>query len=95
MKRYNVFGLRPSPHRQKVDEEDKKVIGRPYITLVMDSYSGCVTGFYLGFEPAGSHEVGLALRHVILPKHYGTEYNLDKNWEIFGIFEYMLTDRAK
>lgn len=78
-----------------IDEEDKQVIGRPYITLVMDSYSGCVTGFYLGFEPAGSHEVGLALRHSILPKHYGTEYELQEKWEICGIPEYVMTDRAK
>ncbi|MBL1200948.1 MAG: transposase [Nostoc sp. GBBB01] len=76
-------------------EEDKQVIGRPYITLVMDSYSGCVTGFYLGFEPAGSHEVGLALRHAILPKHYRTEYELQETWQIYGIPEYIVTDRAK
>ncbi|MBD2168671.1 transposase [Calothrix membranacea FACHB-236] len=78
-----------------IDEEDKKVIGRPYITLVMDSYSGCVTGFYLGFEPAGSHEVGLALRHAILPKHYETEYELQETWQVCGIPEYIMTDRAK
>lgn len=78
-----------------VDEEDKKVIARPYITLVMDSYSGCVTGFYLGFEPAGSHEVALALRHAILPKHYGAEYKLQETWQICGIPEYIMTDRAK
>ncbi|MCF4969356.1 Mu transposase C-terminal domain-containing protein [Nostoc sp. CMAA1605] len=78
-----------------VDEEEKQVISRPYITLVMDSYSGCVTGFHLGFEPAGSHEVGLALRHAILPKHYTKEYQLEKTWEIYGIPEYVVTDRAK
>ncbi|WP_459195147.1 transposase [Nostoc sp. FACHB-892] len=78
-----------------IDEEYKQVIGRPYITLVMDSYSGCVTGFHLGFEAAGSHEVGLALRHAILPKHYRTEYELQEAWEICGIPEYMVTDRAK
>ncbi|GBE93173.1 Mu transposase C-terminal domain-containing protein [Nostoc cycadae] len=76
-------------------EDDKKVIGRPYITLVMDSYSGCVTGFHLGFEAAGSHEVGLALRHAILPKHYAIEYELQEKWEICGIPEYIVTDRAK
>ncbi|UKO98335.1 Mu transposase C-terminal domain-containing protein [Nostoc sp. UHCC 0870] len=78
-----------------IDGEDKQVIGRPYITLVMDSYSGCVTGFHLGFEAAGSHEVGLALRHAILPKHYETEYELQEIWEICGIPEYVVTDRAK
>jgi putative transposase len=61
----------------------------------MDSYSGCVTGFYLGFEPAGSHEVALALRHAILPKHYGKEYELQETWQICRIPEYIVTDRAK
>lgn len=79
-----------------VDEEDKKVVARPYITLLMDSYSGYVTGFYLGFEPAGSHEVGLALRHAILLKHYKTEYELQETWGICGIPKYIImTDRAK
>lgn len=78
-----------------INEKDKQVIGRPYITLVMDSYSGCVTGFHLGFEAAGSHEVGLALRHAILPKHYGTEYELQETWQVCGIPEYVVTDRAK
>ncbi|WP_339376057.1 Mu transposase C-terminal domain-containing protein [Calothrix sp. NIES-2098] len=78
-----------------VDEEFRKVIGRAYITLVMDSYSGCVTGFHLGLEPAGSHEVALALRHAILPKHYETDYELQETWEIYGIPEYVVTDRAK
>jgi putative transposase len=78
-----------------IDEEDKKVISRPFITLVMDSYSGCVTGFHLGFEAAGSHEVGLALRHAILPKYYGKEYELQETWEIYGSPEYVVTDRAK
>ncbi|NRB09892.1 MAG: transposase family protein [Richelia sp.] len=78
-----------------VDEEDGTVIGRPYITFVMDSDSGCVTGFYLGFESTGSHEVGLALRHAILRNHYRTEYELQETWHLYGIPEYIMTDRAK
>ncbi|ODH02147.1 hypothetical protein A4S05_25310 [Nostoc sp. KVJ20] len=78
-----------------IDDEDKEIIGRPYITLVMDSYSGCVVGFYLGYESAGSHEVALAFRHSILPKHYEPEYELQEKWDIFGVPEYLVTDRAK
>ena len=77
------------------DDKAQDIIGRPYITLIMDSYSGCVAGFHLGFEAAGSHEVGLALRHAMLPKRYGPEYELQKEWNIFGVPEYWLTDRAK
>jgi putative transposase len=78
-----------------IDDEDKEIIGRPYITLVMDSYSGCVVGFYLGYESAGSHEVGLAFRHSMLPKHYEPEYKLQEKWDILGVPEYLVTDRAK
>jgi putative transposase len=79
----------------QLDDKGEEVIGRPYITLIMDSYSGCVAGFHLGFEAAGSHEVGLALRHAILPKQYGAEYNLQNQWNVCGIPEYWVTDRAK
>lgn len=76
-------------------DENGEVIGRPYLTLVMDSYSGCVVGFYLGLEAAGSHEVALALRHAILPKDYGPEYELQEKWGVRGIPDYVVTDRAK
>jgi putative transposase len=61
----------------------------------MDSYSGCVAGFHLGFEAAGSHEVGLALRHAILPKQYEPEYELQEKWNVCGVPKYWVTDRAK
>ncbi|MBD0364210.1 MAG: DDE-type integrase/transposase/recombinase [Coleofasciculus sp. C3-bin4] len=79
----------------QLDDKGDEIIGRPYITLIMDSYSGCVAGFHLGFEAAGSHEVGLALRHAILPKQYESEYELQKQWNVYGIPEYWVTDRAK
>jgi len=79
----------------QLDDKGEEVIGRPYITLIMDSYSGCVAGFHLGFEAAGSHEVGLALRHAILPKQYEPEYELQEKWNVCGIPEYWVTDRAK
>jgi putative transposase len=70
-------------------------IGCIFITAIIDSYSGCVVGFHLGFEAAGSHEVALALRHAFLPKHYGAEYKLQKEWGISGIPEFIVTDHAK
>lgn len=79
----------------EIDDTGEEVWGRPYLTLIADSYSGCVMGFYLGLEPAGSHEVGLALRHAMLPKQYGPEYELETKEIVFGKPEYWLTDRAK
>ena len=70
-------------------------IGRPYLTTIIDSYSGSIAGFYLGFKERGSFEVGLTLRHAMLPKQYGAEYQLQKEWKAWGIPEYLVTDRAK
>ena len=70
-------------------------IGRPFITTVIESNSGCIGGFHISFKKPGSHEVALALRHAFLPKEYGEEYKLQKKWEVSGIPQYFVTDRAK
>jgi putative transposase len=67
---------------------------RPYLTIVMDSFSGCIVGYYLGFEAANSQRVALALRQSILPKA-NFPYPLQKEWQQYGIPEYIVTDRAK
>lgn len=76
-------------------DENLELAGSLYLTVVIDSYSGCAMGFYLGFEAAGSHEVALALRHAILSKEYPSEYQLLSQWAVGGIPEYIVTDRAK
>ncbi len=68
---------------------------RPFLTVIIDSYSGCLMGYYLGFVAANSHRVALALRHAILPKQVKVKYGLQHEWEQHGIPEYLVTDRAK
>lgn len=76
-------------------DENLELAGSLYLTVVIDSYSGCAMGFYLGFEAAGSHEVALALRHAILSKQYPPLYELQQQWATGGLPEYIVTDRAK
>jgi putative transposase len=76
-------------------DADDKMVGCVWITSVIDSYSSCIMGYYLSLMSAGSHEVALAWRHAILPKQYGAEYELLKEWEVCGLPEYIVTDRAK
>jgi putative transposase len=51
-----------------VDEVSGKPIGRPWLTLLVDHYSGAVLGYHLSLDPPSSASVIAALRHAIMPK---------------------------
>ncbi len=72
-----------------------KLIGRPWLTTVIDSYSRCVVGVNLGFDAPSSQVVALALRNAILPKQYGEEYQLHCEWGTYGLPQYLFTDGGK
>jgi putative transposase len=77
-----------------VDSEGK-LLGRPWLTTIIDSYSRCIMGFHLGFDAPSSTVVALALRHAILPKCYGHGYGLHCEWGTFGRPQYLYTDGGK
>ena len=72
-----------------------EILGRPWLTTVIDSYSRCIMGINLGFDAPSSQVVALALRQAILPKHYGLEYQLGSEWGTYGAPEYLYTDGGK
>lgn len=76
-------------------DKDGGVIGRPWLTTVIDTYSRCIMGIRLGFDAPSSDVVALALRHAILPKQYGNEYKLHCGWGTYGKPEYFYTDGGK
>jgi len=47
------------------------ILGRPWLTTVIDTYSRCIMGINLGFDAPSSQVVTLALRHAMLPKIWG------------------------
>lgn len=51
-----------------VCEKTGKRLGRPWLTLAVDHYSGMVLGYHLTFAPPSAASVLAALRHAILPK---------------------------
>jgi putative transposase len=68
-----------------VDEHRRQPIGRPYITVGIDMYSRCITGFCLTLEAPSSVSVGLCLAHSVLDKE--TELRrleLEGEWPIWG-----------
>ena len=76
---------------------DKKgnLLGCPWLTTVVDSYSRCIVGFHLGFDAPSSKVVTLALRQAILPKRYPTSYQLKAEWGTFGLPKHIYTDNGK
>ncbi|MEO1431902.1 MAG: Mu transposase C-terminal domain-containing protein [Cyanobacteria bacterium J06633_8] len=72
-----------------------KVLGRPWLTTVIDSYSRCIMGINLGYDAPSSQIVALALRHAILPKQYSSEYGLHEEWGTYGLPQNFYTDGGR
>ena len=78
-----------------VVDQSGEVLGRPWLTIVVDTYSRCIMGIHLGFDAPSSAVVCLALRHGILPKQYSSAYELQGNWGTYGLPQYLYTDGGK
>jgi putative transposase len=76
-------------------DQHGEILGRPWLTTVIDTYSRCIIGINLGYDAPSSQVVALALRHAILPKHYGSEYRLHEEWGTYGKPEHLYTDGGK
>jgi putative transposase len=80
-----------------VDEKESLVLGRPYVTAILDYKSKSVLGFYIGFEKPSYLSIARALRHAILPKSYVKELyeDVENDWECYGIPRVLIVDRGK
>lgn len=78
-----------------VVDQAGNALGRPWLTIVVDSYSRCVMGIHIGFDAPSADVVCLALRHAILPKQYSATYELKQAWGTYGLPQYLYTDAGK
>jgi putative transposase len=78
-----------------VVDQAGEVLGRPWLTIIVDTYSRCLMGLHLGFDAPSAQVVGLALRHAILPKQYAAAYELQQVWDTYGLAQYLYTDGGK
>jgi putative transposase len=76
-------------------DRDGQILSRPWLTRVIDTYSRCIVGINLGYHAPSSQVVALALRHAILPKQYGSDYQLHCKWGTYGKPEHFYTDGGK
>lgn len=79
-----------------IDEETRKVIGRPWITVVIDVYSRAVLGFYCSFYEPGSYGSGRAIVHAMMPKEaYLASLGLQLDrWQMWGKMNNLRCDNA-
>ena len=71
---------------QLVDDLARAVVGRPWLTVVLDVFSRSVLGFYLSFDAPSAAGVALAVGQAVLPKQeWLTERGLDLAWPMHGV----------
>lgn len=86
-----------SPIDCLVVDENRIVIGRPWITVILDRHSKCLLGFHLSLAGHGTAAVFEALRTAMLPKTYLADRYADLllEWECFGWPERVLMDNGR
>jgi putative transposase len=68
-----------------VDDEHRLPLGRPYLTLAIDVFSRCVTGYYIALEAPNENSVAMCISHSILPKDAWLElHGVDASWDVRG-----------
>ncbi|WP_409303945.1 Mu transposase C-terminal domain-containing protein [Peribacillus sp. SCS-155] len=66
-----------------VYDESGYIIGRPWLTLGVDVYSGAVWCYFLSLEGPSKYTLINAIQHGILPVK--EKLNTCQEWEVFGI----------
>lgn len=79
-----------------VDELSREPIGRPYLTLAIDTFTRCIVGMLLTFEAPSATSVGLCLAHTVADKTaWLARLGLvDMTWPMHGKPRLIYTDNA-
>ena len=78
-----------------LDDELSIPLGRPYLTLIVDVFSGCVLGFHLSYRSPSYVSAAKAIVHAIKPKSFeGLDIEFQNEWPCFGKFENLVVDNG-
>jgi putative transposase len=78
-----------------VSEYDRRVIGRPWLTIALDVATRCVLSFYVSMDRPGAATVGLLLTRAALCKAPWLEkIEVDAEWPMHGIPQVLHLDNA-
>lgn len=79
-----------------IDDESHMPLGRPWLTICIDSHTRCILGIYIGFEPPSYLTVGKCLKHAFLPKTNLQEQfpDIRNTWDAHGVMEQLFVDNG-
>jgi putative transposase len=79
-----------------IDDDSHMPLGRPWLTICIDSHTRCILGIYIGFEPPSYLTVGKCLKHAFLPKTNLHEQfpDIRNNWDAHGVMEQLFVDNG-
>lgn len=78
-----------------IDDDLLVPIGRPYLTLLIDVFSGCILGFHLSYKSPSYVSVAKAIVHATKPKNLeGLSITLQNSWPCFGKIETLVVDNG-
>ena len=79
-----------------VEPDTLEVIGRPFITLVVDIRTRMYCGFYLTFDPPGASSVAACVAHAVMDKNdWLVARGLPPRWPVAGLCEIIHVDNGK
>ena len=72
-------------------------LGRPWVTILIDRYSGYILGLHVSFYGPSATTIASALRMSIEPKDLLCKSvdGLKQNWNVFGVAELYVMDNGK
>lgn len=79
-----------------ISDKDYLPLGRPWVTICIDSHTRCILGLYVGFESPSYLTVAKCLKHAILPKvNLRKDYpEIVNEWQAHGVMEQLVVDNA-
>lgn len=79
-----------------VVDHNGEVLGRAYLTLVVDKRTRAILGFNLGFEGPSTISVLRAIKHAVSPKTYLRERfpEVEHDWPMFGLIDLLAMDNG-
>jgi putative transposase len=79
-----------------IDDDSHMPLGRPWLTICIDSHTRCILGIYIGFEPPSYLTVGKCLKHAFLPKTNLQEQfpDIRNTWDAHGVMEQLFVDNG-